>query len=119
MVRDAVGRHPNVAGARREASPAERVQAARPLFDRLLTLPMREKMMSFVERLGEPMVSAYSRTGMQALMAAQGFETVENFPLPELGPRYREELGDLPLDIPSLFALGVFKVAARNGGTIG
>ena len=37
MVRDAVGRHPNVAGARREASPAERVQAARPLFDRLLT----------------------------------------------------------------------------------
>ena len=89
-------------------------EAARPE-----DLPMREKMMSFVERLGEPMVSAYSRTGMQALMAAQGFETVENFPLPELGPRYREELGDLPLDIPSLFALGVFKVAARNGGTIG
>ena len=47
--------------------PAE---AARPE-----DLPMREQMMSFVERLGEPMVSAYSRPGMQALMAAQGFET--------------------------------------------
>ena len=91
--------------------PAE---AARPE-----ALPMREQMMSFVERLGEPMVSAYSRTGMQALMAAQGFETVENIPLPELEPRYREELGDLPLDIPSLFALAVFKIAARNGGTVG
>ena len=47
---------------------------------------------------------------VNSTMAAQGFETVENVPLPELEPRYREELGDLPLDIPSLFALAVFKV---------
>ena len=59
------------------------------------------------------MVSEYSLAAMNVLMADQGFETVENFPLPELGPRYRDELGDLPLAIPSIFALAVLKVAAR------
>ena len=51
-------------------------------------------------------------------MASQGFERVENFPLPELEPRYRENLGDLPLEIPSIFALAVFKVAVRDSEAV-
>ena len=43
---------------------------------------------------------------------------VENFPLPELEPRYREDLGDLPLEIPSIFALAVFKVAVRDSEAV-
>ena len=81
-------------------------------------LPMREKMKSFVARLREPMISEYSPAAINVLMASQGFETVENFPLPELEPRYREDLGDLPLEIPSIFALAVFKVAVRDSEAV-
>ncbi len=77
-------------------------------------LPMRSGMKSFVARLGEPMVSEHSLATMSALMAAQGFEVVENFALPDLEQRYREELGALLLEIPSIFAFGTFRVAARN-----
>ena len=77
-------------------------------------LLMRKRMRSFVTRLREPMVSEYSLAAMNALMAAEGFEAVENFALPNLEQRYREELGTLPLEIPSIFALGTFRVAARD-----
>ena len=77
-------------------------------------LPMRNGMKSFVARLGEPMISEYSLATMSALMAAQGFEVAENFALPDLEQRYREELGALPLEIPSIFAFGTFQVAARD-----
>ena len=77
-------------------------------------LSMREKLRAFVARLGEPMVSEYSLADMTALMADQGFEAVENFALPDLEQSYREELGDLPLEIPSIFAFGTFQVAARD-----
>lgn len=77
-------------------------------------LSMREKLRAFVARLGEPMVSDYSLADMTALMADQGFEAVENFALPDLEQSYREELGDLPLEIPSIFAFGTFQVAARD-----
>ena len=77
-------------------------------------LPMREKMRSFVARRGEPMISEYSLAAMNALMAVQGFEAVEHFALPDLEQRYREELGTLPWEAPSLFALGTFRVAARD-----
>ena len=60
------------------------------------------------------MVSEYSLAAMNALMAAEGFEAVENFALPNLEQRYREELGTLPLEIPNIFALGTFRVAARD-----
>ena len=77
-------------------------------------LSMREKLRSFVARMGEPMVSEYSLAAMNTLMAHQGFEAVANFALPDLEQRYREELGDLPLEIPSIFAFGTFQVAARD-----
>ena len=77
-------------------------------------LLMRKRMKSLVARQGEPMVSGYSLAAMAVLMAAQGFEVVENFALPNLEQRYREELGPLPLEIPSIFALGTFQVAARE-----
>ena len=74
-------------------------------------LLMRNKMKAFVARRGEPMVSEYSLAAMSALMAEQGFEAVENFALPDLEQRYKEECGDLPMEIPSIFALGTFQVA--------
>ena len=77
-------------------------------------LLMRKKVKSFVARRGEPMVSEYSLAAMNALMAGQGFEAVENFALPHLEQRYRKELGVLPWETPSLFALGAFRVAARD-----
>ena len=77
-------------------------------------LLMRKRMRSFVARQREPMVSEYSLAAMNALMAVQGFEAVENFALPDLEQRYREELGALPLEAPSIFAFGTFQVAART-----
>ena len=77
-------------------------------------LLMRKRMRSFVARLGEPMVSKYSLAAMNALMAVQGFDAVENSVLPDLEQRYKEELGALTLEIPSIFASGTFKVAARG-----
>ena len=85
------------------------VESARPEH-----LTMRENLRSFVARMGEPMVSDYSLAEMNALMADQGFEAVENFALPDLEQSYREELGDLPLEIPSIFAFGAFQVSARD-----
>ncbi len=75
---------------------------------------MRQRMKSFVARMREPMVSEYSLDSMNAMMSAQGFETVENFALPDLERRYTEEIGALPSEIPSIFALGTFRVAARD-----
>ena len=76
-------------------------------------LLMKEKMKSFVAKRGEPMVSQYSLGSMNALMAAHGFETVENLTLPELEQRYRSPQGAWPLEIPSIFGVGTFRVAAR------
>lgn len=85
------------------------VESARPEH-----LTMRENLRAFVARMGEPMVSEYSLAAMNTLMADQGFEAVKNFALPDLEQSYREELGDLPLEIPSIFAFGTFQVAARE-----
>ena len=60
------------------------------------------------------MVSEYSLAAMNALMATQDFETVENFALLDLGQRYKEELGTLPFEVPSIFAFGTFQVAAQD-----
>ena len=85
------------------------VESARPEH-----LAMRENLRAFVAKMGEPMVSEYSLAAMNTLMADQGFEAVKNFALPDLEQSYREELGDLPLEIPSIFAFGTFQVAARE-----
>ncbi|MCY4355025.1 MAG: class I SAM-dependent methyltransferase [Truepera sp.] len=77
-------------------------------------LPMRSRMKSFVARRGELMVSEYSLAAMNDLMAAQDFETVENFALPHLEQQYKEELGTLPFEVPSIFAFGTFRVASRD-----
>ncbi|MDE0528523.1 MAG: hypothetical protein OXH85_07515 [Truepera sp.] len=77
-------------------------------------LPMQSRMKSFVARRGEPMVSEYSLAAMNDLMVAQDFEMVENSALPHLEQRYKEELGTLPFDVPSIFALGTFQVASQD-----
>ncbi len=74
--------------------------------------PMRDELKAFVARMGEPMISDYSRAAMDSLMESLGFETVENLALPELESHLREEIGELPLEIPSFFGLAVFRVAA-------
>ena len=77
-------------------------------------LPMRSRLKSFVARRGEPMISEYSLAAMNDLMAVQDFETVENFALPSLEQRYKEELGTLPFEVPSIFAFGTFQVASQD-----
>ena len=76
-------------------------------------LAMKEKMKAFVAKRGEPMLAEYSLASMSALMAARGFDTVENLTLPELEQRYRSPQGAWHLEIPGIFALGAFRVAAR------
>lgn len=75
---------------------------------------MKEKMKAFVSKRGEPMVAEYSLASMDALMAARGFDTVENVTLPELEQRYPSPRGAWELEIPSIFAVGTFRVAART-----
>lgn len=74
---------------------------------------MKEKMKTFVAKRGEPMVAEYSLASMNALMAARGFDTAENVTLPELEQRYRSPRGAWELEVPSIFAVGTFRVAAR------
>ncbi len=74
-------------------------------------LPMRDELKAFVARMGEPMISDGSQAAMNTRMEALGFDTVENVALPELEPQLLEELGELPLEVPSFFGLAVFKVA--------
>ena len=76
-------------------------------------LAMKEKMKAFTAKRGEPMIAEYSLASMNALMAARGFETVENLTLPQLEQRYPSPQGAWDLEIPSLFAVGTFRVAAR------
>ena len=75
---------------------------------------MKEKMKAFVSKRGEPMVAEYSLESMNGLMAARGFDAVENLALPELEQRYRSPQGAWDLEIPSIFAVGTFRVAARK-----
>ena len=75
---------------------------------------MKEKLKAFVDKRGEPMVAEYSLESMKTLMAARGFDTVENLTLPELERRYRSPQGAWPLEIPSIFAVGTFQVAPRE-----
>ena len=77
-------------------------------------LPLRKTMLDFVEKRGEPMRASYSLEQMNDLMAAAGFETVENFKITDVEDSYREEFGTLPFDIPGLFAFGLFRVARRT-----
>ena len=76
-------------------------------------LVMKEKIKAFVAKRGEPMIAEYSLTSMNGLMADHGFDTVENLTLPELERRYRFPRGAWDLEIPGIFAVGTFRVAAR------
>jgi methyltransferase (TIGR00027 family) len=76
-------------------------------------LVMKEKTKAFVAKRGEPMMAEYSLTSMNGLLADHGFDTVENLTLPELEQRYRFPRGAWHLEIPSIFAVGTFRVAAR------
>ncbi|MYC82235.1 MAG: class I SAM-dependent methyltransferase [Acidobacteria bacterium] len=74
---------------------------------------MKKKLKAFVAKRGEPMKAEYSMASMNALMAARGFDAVESLTLPELELRYRSPQGAWHLEIPSIFAVGTFRVAAR------
>ena len=76
--------------------------------------PFRERMLKFVKGRGEPMRSSYSLAQMNALMAREGFEPVESFEITELEDGYREEFGELPIEIPGIFGLGTFEVAGKS-----
>ena len=77
-------------------------------------LPLRRRLLDFVEKRGEPMRASYSLDQMNDLMAESGFESVENFKITDVEDSYRAEFGTLPFDIPGLFAFGLFRVAPRN-----
>ena len=74
---------------------------------------MKEKMKAFVAKRGEPMRAEYSLASMNGLLAAHGFDTVENLSLPALEQRYPFPQGAWHLETPSIFAVGTFRVAGR------
>jgi len=76
--------------------------------------PLRERMLKFVKGRGEPMRSSYSLAEMNALMADVGFKPVESFEITDLEDCYREEFGELPIEIPGIFGFGTFEVAGKS-----
>lgn len=76
-------------------------------------LPLRERMLKFVEGRGEPMRSSYSLAEMNALMSDGGFRPVENFAIKDLEAEYRQEFGELPFEIAGIFGFGTFEVAGE------
>lgn len=79
------------------------------------TQPLRERLLEFVEKRGEPMRSSYSLAEMNALMADSGFKPVENFAITDLEASYRAEFGELTFEIPGLFGFGTFEVVGESG----
>lgn len=77
-------------------------------------LALRTRMLDFVKKRGEPMRAAYALDEMKALMAAAGFEAVENFAITDLEESYREEFGTLPFEIPGIFGFGTFRVIEKG-----
>ena len=69
----------------------------------------RAQLEAYVAKRGEPMRSDFSLTQMSALMAEEGFRTIDGITMMDLGHRYAEELGPLPFEIPGLFACGHFQ----------
>ena len=76
--------------------------------------PLRERMLKFVKGRGEPMRSSYSLTEMNALMADVGFKPVESFEITDLEDGYREEFGELPIEVPGIFGFGTFEVVGKS-----
>ena len=77
-------------------------------------LGLRQRMLDFVGRRGEPMRGSYSIEKMNRLMESSGLRPVENFPITDLEESYREEFGTVPFEIPGLFAFGTFEVQPRS-----
>ena len=71
---------------------------------------LRQKMLDFVKKRGEPMRSSYSMASMNALMADSGFRTLEHFRMTDLTEAYTKDLGTVLFDPPDLFAFGNFEV---------
>ena len=76
---------------------------------------VREALLALVRECGEPMLNSCSLRQVEALMAGEGFELVENFALVDLEPALRTELGDLLFPIPDIFGLGAFRVSESDG----
>ena len=72
---------------------------------------IRHDLLAFVEKCGEPMLSAYSLEAMDALMVSQGFEPLESLSMSDLEHDYRNELSPLPFKIPGIFGFGTYRVA--------
>ena len=73
-------------------------------------LPLRERLLKFVEGRGEPMRSSYSLAEMNAQMSGEGFKPVEHCAITDLEAEYLEEFGELPFEIPGIFGFGTFEV---------
>lgn len=72
---------------------------------------VRDALLALVRACGEPMLNACSLGKVEALMAGEGFEVIENFALVDLEFALRAELGDLLFAIPDIFGLGAFRVS--------
>ncbi len=77
-------------------------------------LECHQRLKDFVRKMGEPMLGEYSISGMNDLMAKQGFISNENISLIELEKRYTEELGELPIKNLKIIAIGNFRVSTEQ-----
>ena len=75
------------------------------------TVTTRHRMLSFVEKRGEPMRSSYSLEGLQALMEGAGFRAGENFRMTDLTDDYTRDIGPVEVKPPDMFGFGNFEVA--------
>ena len=69
----------------------------------------RAQIEAYVAKRGEPVRSDFSLAQMSALMAEEGFRTIEGITMMDLGHRYAEDFGPLPFEIPGLFGCGHFQ----------
>ena len=72
---------------------------------------LRNELLNFVRKRGEPMRSAYSLQDIDEVLGDAGFRVISNGRMVDLARRYRRRFGDLPTELPGIFAMGHFVVA--------
>ena len=74
-------------------------------------LEVRQNMLDFVKKRGEPMRSDYSLADMNRLMESEGFGVVDSFAMTELAAKYIERYGTQHFEFPGIFGFGNYEVA--------
>ncbi len=75
---------------------------------------VRDRLLNFVRRLGEPIRGAYSLEDLDELMVEARFRKVENFKMADLTRSYFGRFGPLPFEIPDVFGLCNYEVVAAS-----